>query len=279
MSDNLNFNPQKLYFNTNIGKIFYCLNNVFANRPMIVFLHGLSANHTTWLKIMEMLHQKQYNSLAIDLRGHGYSDKTRQRFLYTFDVFREDLEALRQYLKIENFVLIGYSVGGIIALNYAVKYNKHLAGLVLISSNHVNPLTYKHLTILTPICILLLNILAFIFRWQKDRKIIFEQRKARSYWHAVWLGFQSMPITLQFWILQEILKINLKDQIHKIQVPTLIIRASEDYFLSQQEVQDMLKKINYSSIIIPQHSTHFLASLAQEEITKIILQFLEQKLL
>ena len=123
---------------TNNGEIFDFSNLKFKERPTVVFLHGLSSNHTTWINLMEILDENNYNSLALDMRGHGFSDKTKNKNLYKFDVFSNDLKAVLEKEGIGKFVLVGYSFGGQIAIDFAARYPGFITGLVLISVNQEN---------------------------------------------------------------------------------------------------------------------------------------------
>lgn len=258
------------------GKIFYYFNDDFLNRPTVVFLHGLSANHTTWLQTIKVLHENKYNSLALDLRGHGFSDKTKKRSLYRLPVWSDDLKMVIQAEKLEKFFLVGYSFGGSIAIDYAIKYPDSLLGLVLISANHVNPFEYKGIKFLTPLADGLLNLLAALLIWQKRKKYYYyKQGESKSYWHSVWIGLNTMPLSVNFWTLSQMLRLNFKEDIAHINAPTIIVRAKKDPFLSEAEAYQMAEKIPQAKIVVPEHTSHFLASRAQEEIAKIILNFVK----
>ena len=267
---------EEKFVETASGKIFYYLNDNFPNRPTAVFLHGLSANHTTWLEVIKILHENGYNSLALDLRGHGSSLKTKNRSLYKLPVFTDDLKRIIEIEKIKEFFLVGYSFGGSIAIDYAIKYPDSLLRLVLISANHTNPLEYKGTRFLTPLGYGLLNVLAFLLLWQKRKKYYYyKQGESRGYWHSVWIGLNTMPLSVNFWMLAQMGQLNFKKTIGNIKTPTLVIRAQNDPFLSAAEARDIIKAIPRAEIAIPKHPSHFLASRAQEEIAQIILDFVK----
>ena len=62
-----------------------------------------------------------------------YSDQPDDRSLWTIERFREEVEQVRAALGLEDFYLYGQSWGGMLAIEYALKYRKHLKGLVLSS--------------------------------------------------------------------------------------------------------------------------------------------------
>ena len=151
------------FIETDKGKIVYWLDNSFPGRPTVIFLHGLSSNHTTWLNAMGVLHSHKYNSLAWDMRGHGSSDKTKKKGLYKLSVFSDDLEKIIKAEKIDNGILVGYSFGGSVAIDQVLKYPDSSRGLILISANHANPLEYNGFRFLTAWGSRLVNLLAFSF--------------------------------------------------------------------------------------------------------------------
>ncbi len=73
-------------------------------------------------------------TIYYDQRGCGLSDYVAGEG-YTVDQAVEDLESLRKALKIEKWVFLGHSYGGLLAQCYAIKYPENIAGLVLVCSH------------------------------------------------------------------------------------------------------------------------------------------------
>jgi alpha-beta hydrolase superfamily lysophospholipase len=61
------------------GRIAYFMTPPRAGAPVVLLLHGLSSNHTTWRPLMETLSARGFVCIAPDVRGHGHSDKTKRR--------------------------------------------------------------------------------------------------------------------------------------------------------------------------------------------------------
>jgi proline iminopeptidase len=72
--------------------------------------------------------EKNMQIIYMDQRGSGESGKSEN---YHLDVMVQDIEELRQYLKLDKVFLLAHSFGGIIAVNYAKKYPQHTKGLIL----------------------------------------------------------------------------------------------------------------------------------------------------
>jgi proline iminopeptidase len=63
--------------------------------------------------------------------GNFNSDQPDDTSLWTVDRYREEVEQVRQGLGLENFYLFGHSWGGMLAMEYALKYQQHLKGVVI----------------------------------------------------------------------------------------------------------------------------------------------------
>lgn len=263
---------------TKNGKIYYFVGQKFNQRPTLIFLHGLSSNHTTWNSFGYMAQQHQLNFLAPDLRGHGYSDKTKQRNLYKLPVFSDDLKQILAKENLSKIILIGYSFGGQIAIDYVIKNPLSVKKMVLITTNHTNPLEYKHLKFLTPLFTGTLNLLAYLLIWQKRKNYHYYQHgKAVGYWDSVIDGLRTMPLSVNFWLLANEFKINFKKEITQIKIPTIIVYGQKDSFVTKAEINDMVQAIPKSKIIISKNPNHFAGTNSQEEIAQIILNFLKQE--
>ncbi|AKJ27309.1 alpha/beta fold hydrolase [Caldimonas brevitalea] len=98
-------------------------------RPLI-FLHGGGLNAHTWDLVCLSLRER-YHCLALDLRGHGESDWSADCD-YSVEAEVADLEAFVDALGLEDFALVGMSLGGLSAIVYAGRRSLQMNGLVLV---------------------------------------------------------------------------------------------------------------------------------------------------
>lgn len=274
---NDSFSEQK-WLQTANGKICYFSNRSFPDHPTVVFLHGLSSNHTTWKALVRGFDRYRLNYLLLDWRGHGYSDKTKQRNLYRFPIFRDDLKKILAQENLSEAILAGYSYGGFIALDFAIEEAPFVAGLVLISTNHVNPFKYKKINFLTPLAKGGLNLLAWLCLWQKRKEYYyFDQDSSKGYWDSTFKGYTTMPLSINFWMLAEIANLDFSQKLGQIGCPTLMIKSQADPFLSDEEAADMARKIKSSKLVIMEEPSHFLASRYQGKVRETIINFFREK--
>lgn len=85
----------------------------------IIFSHGWLEECSMWGSQVESF-AKNYAVILYDHRGHGRSDKPRGN--YSLQVLSNDLYSLMQKLKLENAALVGFSLGGMAALIFALEH-------------------------------------------------------------------------------------------------------------------------------------------------------------
>lgn len=87
--------------------------------PPLLFAHGWSCDHTYFAPQVERF-SRAHRTVAVDLRGHGDSDAPEQA--YTMSGFADDLAWLCGQLALNKPVVIGHSMGGVIALQLAAEH-------------------------------------------------------------------------------------------------------------------------------------------------------------
>lgn len=102
--------------------------------PMLVLLHGFTGSAATWAAHMEAL-SNLCATVAIDALGHGESDAPSDPTRYSMPHVAADTLAVMDHLGIERFGLLGYSMGGRMALHIAVAAGPRLGLLILESAS------------------------------------------------------------------------------------------------------------------------------------------------
>ncbi|TMG34507.1 MAG: alpha/beta hydrolase [Chloroflexi bacterium] len=101
-------------------------------RPDALFLHGGGLTAHTWDVVCDELRDR-VRPLALDLRGHGDSEWSPDGH-YPLGAHVADLESAMADLALKDFVLVGMSLGGLVALAYAGRHPRTLAALILVES-------------------------------------------------------------------------------------------------------------------------------------------------
>jgi len=97
----------------------------------LVFIHGWCSNRSFWHEQIDTLSQI-YKTIAIDLPGHGESGRNRNK--WSISSFADDVESVVRHLKLNHFVLIGHSMGGLVSLEVASRLQDKVVGLIAIES-------------------------------------------------------------------------------------------------------------------------------------------------
>ncbi len=115
----------------------------------LVFVHGFAGYAMQWERQL-VAFADENRVVALDLRGHGVSDRPASQ--YTVDELVGDLEQVVARLDLPSkFILLGHSFGGALAATYAVKHPDRVERLILVSTSvdfALNPLI--HLTFQLP---------------------------------------------------------------------------------------------------------------------------------
>ena len=97
----------------------------------VVLIHGFGDNLQMWYNQVPE-YAKRYQVLTYDVRGFGLTEKTNEP--YSIDLFAKDLYELLGALEIESVCVLGFSMGGRIALEFALTHPKMTTGLILANS-------------------------------------------------------------------------------------------------------------------------------------------------
>ena len=107
---------------------FYLINK--KEDVPIVFIHGVGLNHSIW---DNQIREFENTVLVYDILGHGKTPLNLN--IISFDDFTNQLINLLNHLKIDKIHLVGFSIGSLIARNFATKHCDRLKSLTLFGSN------------------------------------------------------------------------------------------------------------------------------------------------
>jgi 2-succinyl-6-hydroxy-2,4-cyclohexadiene-1-carboxylate synthase len=102
--------------------------------PSLVLLHGFTGDISTW-EACSSLWSKHFQVISIDLIGHGKTESPEDADRYSMTDTIADLKAIIDKLGCEKIYLLGYSMGGRLALSFACKYPERMHSLILESSS------------------------------------------------------------------------------------------------------------------------------------------------
>jgi 3-oxoadipate enol-lactonase len=122
-----------------------------ATGPLVVLLHGLGGSTRTFKPLLPHL-RPTHRILAVDFEGFGETPLTNASVPLTIDRYVTDLDDLISYVQrdhickeqdpsIHSIIIIGHSLGSVVALHVAAKHTSDIAGLILLgvgrSASHI----------------------------------------------------------------------------------------------------------------------------------------------
>jgi pimeloyl-ACP methyl ester carboxylesterase len=103
-----------------------------ADAPAVLFLHGITGSRRYWRRKVRRL-AGRYRLILPDLIGFGLSPKPNVD--YTMDLFRDSVRSLVEEIGLARrpLMIVGHSLGGLVALEYAARYGDHVKRMVIFS--------------------------------------------------------------------------------------------------------------------------------------------------
>jgi len=109
----------------------------------LVFIHGVGLDHKMWDTQVNTL--KDYSIITYDLLGHGKTPYNKEQI--TLNDFSDQLDYLLKFLKIDKINLVGFSLGSLIALDFASKFQDKLKSLTVIGTTYKRTVEQRDLVI------------------------------------------------------------------------------------------------------------------------------------
>lgn len=230
----------------------------------IVLIHGWPLSDAMYEYQYAYFVEKGYRVIGISLRGFGLSDKPGGK--YDYDVFADDIKVVLDKLKIENATIGGFSMGGATVIHYVAKYNAaHVSKLALFGA--AGPLwtkradfNYGYWTKEDVDGLINLNntnrpqLLA-------NFGVIFSANETSvSPGFAAWLGTiqaQASPYAMAQG-LKTLRDSDLREDLKKIKIPTLILHGKLDKICSYDLAEQMHAGIKNSTLVPFEKSGHAL---------------------
>lgn len=255
-----------------------------AKGPAIVCIHGLTANHTCWASVADVL-SPVHRLIAYDLRGRGESDKPDKG--YSLALHGDDLEGLLDHFGLKKAVLIGHSLGAHIAVRFAATRPQRVAKLVLVDGGldvrheiieSLRP-AINRLGVEFPSLDMFMGFVRalpmFEGRWNDYLERYFrydveELPGGTVRAKAARLAIEEEIVNLErerLWVYH-----------HRIKAPTLILRAPDglltatDCLMTQEEAEAMADAIPRSKLVVVPGTNHYTVLLGQHPKVKSALR-------
>jgi pimeloyl-ACP methyl ester carboxylesterase len=244
--------------------------------PPLVILHGVFGSGENWLTVSKQF-MPHFEVFLVDQRNHGRSPHTEQ---FSYDILVEDLLDFANQQGLEKFFLIGHSMGGKVAMKFALKYPERLFKLVIVD---IAPRYYRphHQEIMT----------AFY-------SVDLEKMKTRNEADEAMAKHISEMDVRQF-LLKNLYRdeagkfawrINLPvleksvenigeplDPKARIEVPTIFIKGANSKYISETDEEEINTMFPNSRLVSISGAGHWVQAEKPDEFAGIVNQFLLNK--
>lgn len=244
----------------------------------VIFIHGWPLNSKSFESQVGELAVNNFRFIGIDLRGYGKSDKPWSG--YDYDTAASDVKAVVDHLKLDNFVLAGFSMGGPIAIRYLTKYGQGNVDKLLLMGAAAPLFTQRDdFKIGMPPS----GIDDIIKELKTDRPLFlskfadmfFEQKKTPEFLH--WFQSLGLEAGAHSTILSAISlrDEDLRDEIGNISVPTAIFHGKNDG-ICPFELAEVLQDEIPNSVLVPfENSGHGINADEPDKFNTEMIKFLK----
>jgi len=264
---------------TPVGK-FKVWTKRIGNNPTtkILLLHGGPAMTHEYMECFESFFPKEgFELIEYDQLGSYYSDQPTDSSLWVTARFVEEVEQVRKALKLnkENFYLLGNSWGGILAMEYALKYQQNLKGLMicnmmasipdyaaynLVLRKQMRPSLVDSLVAYEnrgqfkdPVYVNLVN--EEYYNKHLCRLPVLPDPVARAFKHVNETIYVMMQGPSEFKVGGRLLNWDIKKELPKITVPTLMVGAKYDT-MDPDHMEWMSKQVKNGSYLYCPNGSH-----------------------
>ncbi len=206
-----------------------------VGEKVVLFVHGWLSSHRWWEPILDRL-PPGVRGYAVDLCGAGESEQASGP--YTLASYAADLHTFAEAVGVRRFLLVGHSMGGGVALLYALDHPERPAGLVL-----VNPLA-PFGTRTDP---------------QTDAWVRAQQGNLEGIRSMIELAFATPPLpeTIERLVLDalrwgprvysetldDMARFDVRDRLSELRLPTLVLWGDRDVIIPFQGIAELLTRI------------------------------------
>lgn len=236
-----------------------------SGKPLI-FIHHLAGSFRSWIYQLRYFSDK-YSVVAYDLRGHARS--SIPNYPYLIEHHTKDLRSLLEYLRVDNPIIVGHSLGTLVALDYATKFN--VEKMVLIGALYKAPDPEPYYNYVRIAMNFGMEALANYRRIHNE----FSDALTTNYtaWNLLLEVYkENTPIGYKYAVEGLVSSKDYSNELSKIDEEVLVVYGSEDKFLKNLDV--FMTNIKRSKHKILDKYGHFPNFEAPDLLNSTIAQFL-----
>jgi len=248
----------------------------------IVLIHGWPLSDAMYEYQYAYFTQQGYRVIGITLRGFGLSDKPAGK--YNYDVFADDIKVVLDKLNIQNATIGGFSMGGATVVHYVAKYKAaHVSKLALFGAAAPTwtkraDFNFGYWSKEDVDGLIQLNNTNRPQLLENFGKIFPANEKSVSPGYGAWLGTiqaQASPYAMAEG-LKTLRDSDLREDLKKITIPTLILHGKLDKICSYELAEQMHSLLKNSTLVPLEKSGHALFIEELDKFNSELLKFVKK---
>ncbi len=237
----------------------------------IVFLHGWRCNQTFWRAQCEELVRRKYRCLTLDFRGHGNSEASASG--YSMEQLTSDVGEIIGALGLGRAVIVGHSMGGMVAQQFCLERPEQTAGLVLVATIACDPedrLISKRIQSDA-------FRMGFPLAFDRHFDSWFSPGTPQSIRDRVKAQMRATPENLSLELVSAYSRFDLTHRLREIQRPTLVIGTQADDSAPLGQSRRLAELIPGAELVLVQDCGHFPMLEKPKELNQVLLSFFEEQ--
>lgn len=238
--------------------------------PVLVFLNSLGTDLRIWDDVVPHF-TGRYTVIRLDKRGHGLSDCPPAP--YTLATLTNDVAVLLDLLEVETAVLIGDSVGGMMALDFGLRFPERTQALVLCdTAAKIGTADYwaerihnLHSGGIEPLAAGVLE------RWFSPEFIVKNPAAYNGYYNML----TRMPLEGYIGVCEAIRDADLRPAATKLAAPTLVLCGAEDRATTPEMVEVFAETLPHGRFTLIPHAGHIPSIEQPAVVAQLIHDFLQ----
>lgn len=253
--------------------ISYRISERILDRPTLVLLHGLTGSASAWYPYEPEL-EAAFNLVSLDLRGHGKSIRPRRYAEYAPKEFVTDVERLLASLGLRNVILVGHSLGALVALELSLAGSPAVACTVLLSPIH-GVRSGRFTGAVSLFLSLAAGVLGLFGGRPAGGRVDYARFQNTSDWNTARIAADLRNTGLHTYIfcLKQLFNANGDGKWRSINLPLAILHGRKDTIVPCAQAETLAKDIPGARLVILENTDHMLVLNNRDEIIETVKTF------
>ncbi|HCO19394.1 MAG TPA: hypothetical protein DIT39_07340 [Tissierellales bacterium] len=248
----------------------------------IVFIHGFGGEGSSF-RVIDKILSSSYNTIEVDLRGHGRSDTSSE---ISIDVFASDIKELIEKLGIKKPVLAGWSMGGAVVMEYIKQFgDKESSGLIFIETSPMVMAArewrgtllkgnYSREQFIKDLRVMELDWMSFAESFVREMSPKLDESSLKLAIERV--SGNRPEVMSSVW--KSLMSKDYRSILPSIEIPVLVVNGSESTFYDPESGKDIASMMPNASFELIEDAGHLVVMEKPVELSSLIKKFIENNI-